>query len=31
MKHHSEDSKLSAVKYYLKHNQDMRITQKQTQ
>lgn len=26
MKHHSEDYKLSAVKYYLKHNQDMRNT-----
>ena len=24
MKHHSEDYKLSAVKYYLKHDQDMR-------
>jgi len=26
MKHHSEDYKLSAIKYYLKHNQDMRNT-----
>lgn len=26
MKHHSEDYKLSAVKYYLKHVQDMRST-----
>jgi len=26
MKHHSEDYKLSAVKYYLKHDQDMRNT-----
>ena len=26
MKHHSEDYKLSAFKFYLKHNQDMRNT-----
>ena len=26
MKHYSDDYKLSAVKYYLKHNQDMRNT-----
>ena len=26
MKHHSEDYKLSAITYYLKHNQDMRNT-----
>lgn len=26
MKHYSEDYKLTAVKYYLKHNQDMRNT-----
>mgnify|MGYP001370245396 CR=1 FL=1 len=25
-KHHSEDYKLSAVKYYLKHDQDIRNT-----
>lgn len=26
MKHHSEDYKLTAVKYYLEHNEDMRDT-----
>jgi len=26
MKHHTEDYKISAVKYYLEHNEDMRDT-----